>query len=88
MIEGKGLGGKRINRVNVSLSNKYSSKLNRLATSCNMKPTTLAGLLIEMSLDNVKLVQQLQDEYGVHNAYRVVPVQHNGEIIFTLNERC
>ena len=88
MIEGKGLGNKKVNRVNVSLTNKVNNKLNRLATSCDMKPTSLAGLLIEMSLNDTKLVQQLQDENGIHNAYKVVPVNHNGEIIFTLNERC
>ncbi|MEH7345550.1 hypothetical protein V7122_16975 [Bacillus sp. JJ1532] len=88
MIEGKGLGGKKPNRVNLSLSNKYNKKLNRLAVACNKKPTSLAGLLIELCLDNVELVRQLQDEYGVYNAYMVVPVKNNGEIIYTLNERC
>jgi hypothetical protein len=87
MIEGKGLGNKKINRVNVSLTNKVNNKLSRLATSCNMKPTSLAGLLIEISLDSLELVQKLQNEYGVHNAYRIVPVNHYGEIIYTLNER-
>ncbi|MEH7391289.1 hypothetical protein [Bacillus sp. JJ1474] len=88
MIEGKGLGGKKPNRVNLSLSNEYNKKLNSLAVACNKKPTSLAGLLIEMCLDNVELVRQLQDEYGVYNAYMVVPVKNNGEIIYTLNERC
>lgn len=89
VIEGKGLGGKKINRVNVSLDNQFNKKLNRLAVSCNMKPTTLAGMLIEMCLDNVELVRQLQDEYGVYNAYMVVPVRNydSGEIHYTLNER-
>ncbi|MEH6993087.1 hypothetical protein V7075_10265 [Neobacillus drentensis] len=44
MIEGKGLVGKKIHRVNVSLTNKQAFKLNRLATACNMKPTTLAAV--------------------------------------------
>jgi hypothetical protein len=90
MIEGKGLGNKKNNRVNVSLTNRYESKLKRLATSCGMKPTSLACLLIEMSLDNQQLVTDLQLEYGIHNAYKVVPVRNydTGEIHYTLNERC
>ncbi|MFS0822194.1 hypothetical protein [Bacillus sp. 1P02SD] len=78
MIEGKGLGSKKINRVNLSLSNSYNKKLNRLATACNMKPTTLAARLVELSLDNNKLVSQLQDEYCTHHAYRVIPVKKYG----------
>jgi hypothetical protein len=87
MIEGKGLGNKKINRVNVSLSNRYSSKLNRLAVACNMKPTSLACFLIEKCLDDPQLITELQNEYGVFNAYKVVPINHQGEIIYTLNER-
>lgn len=86
MIEGKGLGGKKINRVNMSISNSYNRKLNRLATACSMKPTTLAARLVELSLDDNKLVSQLQDEYCTQQAYRVIPVKkyHNGEIEYLL----
>ena len=87
MIEGKGLGNKKVNRVNISLSNGYNSKLNKLATACNMKPTTLAGMLIENSLDNASIVADLQKEYGIHTAYKVLPVQSNGEIVYVMNER-
>jgi hypothetical protein len=87
MIEGKGLGGKKIHRVNVSLTNKLSVKLNRLATACNMKPTTLAGLLIKKSLDNAKLVAQLQNEYCTEKAYKVVVVNNGGELNYVLSGR-
>lgn len=89
MIEGKGLGGKKVNRVNISLSNKYEQKLLRLATACKMRPTTLAGMLVEMSLDNPELINTLQNEYNIHAAYRIVPVQDytSGEIQYVLNER-
>jgi hypothetical protein len=87
MIEGKGLGGKKIHRVNVSLTNRLSVKLNRLATACNMKPTTLAGLLIEQSLDNAQLIAELQKEYCTQSAYKVLLVRdfNNGEIQYVLN---
>jgi hypothetical protein len=87
LIEGKGLGGKKINRVNVSLSNKIESKLRRLATACNMKPTTLAGLLIEKGLNDAKLVSELQREYCTQAAYRVIVVNNNGELNYVLTGR-
>lgn len=87
MIEGKGLGGKKVVRVNVSMTNKSSSKLNRLATACNMKPTTLAGLLIEKYLDNVQLLYELQKEYCTQAAYRVIPVNNNGQLEYVLSGR-
>lgn len=87
MIEGKGLGGKKIHRVNVSLTNKQSFKLNRLATACNMKPTTFAALLIDKGLNDVGLVSELQREYCTQSAYRVIVVRNNGELNFVLSGR-
>ncbi|MEC1723933.1 hypothetical protein P9E34_04125 [Schinkia azotoformans] len=87
MIEGKGLGGKKVNRVNMSLSNRYDTKLKRLATSCNMKPTTLAALLIELSLDSPEVVYTLQNKFNVHNAYKVIPLEHNGDVELVLTDK-
>jgi hypothetical protein len=87
LIEGKGLGGKKINRVNVSLSNKIESKLRRLATACDMKPTTLAGMLIDIGLNDARLVSELQREYCKESAYRVVVVNNNGELTYVLTGR-
>ncbi|MBT2659387.1 hypothetical protein J7E81_30135 [Bacillus sp. ISL-18] len=88
MIEGKGLGGKKIHRVNVSLTNKQGYKLNRLAIACNMKPTTLAGLLIEISLNNAGLVDKLQKEYWTQTSYRVILINNGeGELVYLLNGR-
>lgn len=90
MIEGKGLGNKKVNRVNISMTNSYTSKLNRLAVACNMKPTSLACLLLERCLDDQEQVRNLQREFNIHNAYIVEPVRNydTGEVIYTLNERC
>jgi hypothetical protein len=88
MIEGKGLGNKKVNRVNVSLTNGYTNKLNRLSVAVNMRPTTLACLLLERCLDDQELVRNLQLEIGIHNAYKVEPVRnYKGEVVYTLNER-
>lgn len=87
MIEGKGLGNKKVNRVNVSLTNDYDSKLRRLAIACNMRPTTLAALLIELSLDSSALISYLQENYNVHKAYRVLPVESRDGIELVLHEK-
>lgn len=89
MIEGKGLGNKKVNRVNVSLSNKLNSKLNKLAIAINMRPTTLAALLIEIGLGDAKLISELQREHTIHTAYRIVPIKdsNTGELEYVLNER-
>jgi hypothetical protein len=87
MIEGKGLGGKRVHRVNTSLTNKQAFKLNRLATACNIKPTTLAALLIEKGLNDDRLVSELQKEHCTEKAYRVILVNNNGELNYVLSGR-
>lgn len=74
MIEEKGLGGKKTNRVNISLSNRYEMNLRRLAVACDMKPTTLAGLLVELSLDNADLIAELQKGLCKYAAYKVTPI--------------
>lgn len=87
MIENKGLGGKKVHRVNVSITNRLSAKLNRLATACNMKPTSLAGFLIEKGLNNVELVNKLQKEYCTQRAYKIVFIHNNGELNYVLRGR-
>jgi hypothetical protein len=87
MLEGKGLGGKKIHRVNVSLTNKQAYKLNRLATACDMKPTTLAAMLVDKGLNNAELVSELQREYCKETAYRVVVINNNGELNYVLTGR-
>jgi hypothetical protein len=74
LIEEKGLGDKRVNRVGISLSNRYHSKLNKLAVACSVKPTTLAGLLVELSLDNADLVAEIQKDRCKYAAYKVTPI--------------
>lgn len=89
MIEGKGCGGKKVARVNVSLSNQHETKLNRLATACQKRPTTLAGMLIEMCLDSPEVISMLQEKYNVYTAYKVLPLENyvTGEIELVLAEK-
>jgi hypothetical protein len=74
MVEGKGLGSKKVNRVNISLSNRYFNKLKKLSISCNMRWTTLCGLIIEMFLNDQYLMKRIQDKYCTEPIYRVLPM--------------
>ncbi|OIK14246.1 hypothetical protein BIV60_12120 [Bacillus sp. MUM 116] len=87
MIEEKGLGNKKINRVGISLSNRNDSKLRKLATACGMGHTTLAGLIIEKSLNNAQMVAELQKEYCIQSAYKVVVINNKGELNYVLSGR-
>lgn len=78
MIEGKGLGNKKINRVNLSLTNLELVKLKQLATACNMSPTTMAAHIVAMALDSSSIVHNLQEKYCINDAYRVVLMSIQG----------
>lgn len=77
--EGRGLGGKRVCRVGINLTNEMNSKLSRLAVACGMPKTTLAALLVERCLDDPIIVSKLQQEFNKHAAYKVLPINVNGE---------
>lgn len=87
MIEGKGLGDKKINRRSVSLSNHYDSNLVKLATALNMKPASLESYFIEKCLDDIPFINALQDRLCIQKAYRVLPLKNNGKIHYTLTGR-
>ncbi|MCM3763422.1 hypothetical protein [Neobacillus niacini] len=87
MIEGKGLGGKRVARVNASITNKEDSDLKKLATACGMKHTELTWHLIRRCLYDPIIVNEFLDEYCKENSYRVWLVQKDGEIHYQLNGR-
>lgn len=80
MIEGKGLGGKRINRVNLSLDNKTNNKLSKLAIACNMPKTTLARMILEIGLSNADVVNELQEKFNTNQKYRIYPIKINDKI--------
>lgn len=73
---GRGTGNKKVTRVNMSLDNKDSFKLERLAIACNTKPTTLANLILHRALNDPILIKELQDEFCLHSAYRILPIRN------------
>ena len=85
MIEGKGLGNKNINRINLRLSNSYDLKLKQLSRSVNKKPAELTRYIVEYFLDNAQFVFELQDKFCLYDAYRVIPVRASGEVKYQLN---
>jgi hypothetical protein len=84
MQERRGLGNKKINRVNLSLSNEYLLKLRWMAQACGFRPTELAGMLLEMILDDPQKMYDLQDEFCRYEAYRVRVVRMMGHTHYEL----
>jgi len=74
LVRDRGVGGKRVHRVNISVTNFDARNLNRLATSCNLRPTALAALLVVKSLNDPSVVKYLQDEYNLYEEYEVLPI--------------
>ncbi len=86
MQEGRGCGGKRVCRTNISLTNEMDSKLIRLAVSCGMPKTTLAALIVEMCLRDPLAVSKLQKEYNIHPAYKILPINKGGKTKYMMKE--
>lgn len=86
MIEGKGLGNKKINRVNLSLTNFELQKLKQLATACGMSPTTMAAHIVAHALDDSSIVYNLQKDYCLNDAYRVVPMNLGGRVRYKVGK--
>ena len=90
MQEGRGLGGKKVNRTNLSLSNEYEQKLAVLTTAWNLKyPGKLGRLFLEFCLDNAEIVDLFQKEYCTRTAYKVRLIKNyeTGKIHYVLNNK-
>jgi hypothetical protein len=87
MINEKGLGGKRINRLNLSITNEDEKNINMLATACGMKPASIAYEIFLRGLNDIQLLNELQKEYCIQSAYRIVFIQHDGRLEYTLAGR-
>jgi hypothetical protein len=87
MIEGKGLGGKRVSRYNLSLTNQESLNLERLARSVNKNPSVLIREIFFQCIYNDQFLQKYLDEHCIEKAYRVVMLKTEGEAKFILTGR-
>lgn len=79
MQEGRGLGGKRVCKMSVNLTNEQNNKLGRLAIACGMPKAKLAALILDQTLDDSMAVLKLQQEFNRHEAYKVLPISVDGE---------
>lgn len=84
MNDDRGLGNKKINRVNLSLSNEYDQKLKMMAHACGKRPTELAGVLLEQILDSPEEMYRLQAQYCLYDAYRVRVIRLMGHTHYEL----
>jgi hypothetical protein len=64
-------------RVNVSMTNVYSSKLKNLSVACNMQLTTSSMKPIDLCLDSPYVIQCFQNKYNIRVEYRVSSISYN-----------
>jgi hypothetical protein len=83
MSNGRGLGGKRVVRFSVSVSNDYDSKLKKLAISCDQSRAEMANMILEIGLSSPELVEKLQDRYNKNPTYKVKPIRINSELYYS-----
>lgn len=87
MIEGKGLGGKRVSRYNLSLTNQEALNLERLARAVNKNPSVLIREIFFQTIYDPYFLRKYQDEFCKEKAYRVVMLNNERETKFILTGR-
>lgn len=71
----RGMGGKRVIRKSISLTNDLDTKSKQLATSCNMSQAELLYTILEMALNSAPTVQYLQKQHNTNSKYEVIPIK-------------
>lgn len=71
----RGLGGKRVCRISVSMTSEYDKKLNRLSIACgSMSKSRLADELLKIALDSPNVIKFLQEKHGgAHEEFWINP---------------
>lgn len=80
-------GQGRKNRINLSIPTEYEVKLHKLSKGCgrNMRPTTLAALIVCRALDDALTINALQNEFSSVSDYRVLPIRINGRTDYMIS---
>ncbi|MRX56146.1 hypothetical protein GJU41_19495 [Bacillus idriensis] len=61
----RGLGGKRVCRVSVSMTSEYDRKLHKLSLACGgMSKSRLSDELLKIALDSPNVIEFLQKKHG------------------------
>ncbi|MEB1806627.1 MAG: hypothetical protein LPK26_04845 [Bacillaceae bacterium] len=77
---GRGVGGQRVVRRSVSLTNKHDLKLRKIAISCDMPKATMMSVMIETCLENESIIDFLQSQFNKMPEYKVKPIRINGKV--------
>lgn len=83
----KGLGDKRVVRIDFSTDENYQKKLRQLAVSCGFKYLTLGSILVTSLLDNEKFVYMIQRHHNTQLHYWVTPKEENGKVVYEMENR-
>jgi hypothetical protein len=77
---------RRRNRVNISITDAYESRLKKLAKVCNLTESSAAEMLLRKCLCSPDIIQDVQNEYGVNPKKRIFVQIINNEIKYMLGE--
>lgn len=83
----KGEGKDGRTRVNLTLYRESYEKLDKLSGAVSISPTRLAGILVDICLDNENIVNFIQDKYKKRSKYRVIPTKINGKTVYILADK-
>jgi hypothetical protein len=69
-------------RVNAGLDKDTHEKLEKLAFVVDVPKTILAGVLIELCVNNSNIIDHIQKIYRVKDDRRIIPVVENGTVSY------
>ncbi|MEW9673502.1 hypothetical protein [Ammoniphilus sp. 3BR4] len=62
-------------------------KLDRLATACGIRPTTLQTELVKLCLQNENIINYIQDRYRHCSRFRIIPSKLDGDLKYIFAEK-
>ncbi len=62
-------------------------KLDRLATACGIRPTTLQTELVKLCLQNENIINYIQDRYKHCSRFRIIPSKLEGDLKYIFAEK-
>jgi len=80
MPTAKKMDEKRGARFSVSVSYDTDTKLEKLATSCEMSKSELVDFVLKSAINSSEYVMKLQNRFNKNDKYRVYLVSENGKI--------
>lgn len=69
-------------RVNLTLDDDTREKVVRLALACRKHPTTLAGELVRLCVNNPNIIEFIQRQHNVADRWKVRAHVEGGAVVY------